>query len=304
MSASTAVSRTEPGSAGAGRAVAAISTGTVRIHPEHAYGSRKPLYWRLLTSRHRTPPRPVNVYVIEHARGLIVSDTGQDSASVTDGNYFPGGLTGYLYDRVARFDISGQDTLTAQLAALGYTPADVGMAIVSHLHQDHTGGLGRLKDAGLLLSDAEWAELSKAAPELRGFLPRHIQVPGFGMASHHDGAGERSLAGALYRVAGCHGGRLARAAPHPRPDGRLTSLFVRRGTKAPPLLAGRPHLRASILEHHQLPGIGNKRRLAETSRKVLDLNEQTPGPGHPASPRSDSRHAAARKLTLNFWPKG
>ena len=239
MSASTAVSRTEPGSAGAGRAVAAISTGTVRIHPEHAYGSRKPLYWRLLTSRHRTPPRPVNVYVIEHARGLIVSDTGQDSASVTDGNYFPGGLTGYLYDRVARFDISGQDTLTAQLAALGYTPADVGMAIVSHLHQDHTGGLGRLKDAGLLLSDAEWAELSKAAPELRGFLPRHIQVPGFGMASHHDGS-RRAIPRWRPLPSRWMSWGTARSCCSPPPARRpgSTSLFVRRGTKAPPLLAG------------------------------------------------------------------
>jgi hypothetical protein len=69
----------------------------VRIRPEHPYGSRKPLYWWLLTSRRWTPPRPVNVYVIEHASGLILFDTGQDRASVTDETYFPGGATGYLY---------------------------------------------------------------------------------------------------------------------------------------------------------------------------------------------------------------
>ena len=39
------------------------------------------------------------------------------------------------------------DTLTAQLAALGYAPADVNTAIVSHLHQDHIGGLRELTGA-------------------------------------------------------------------------------------------------------------------------------------------------------------
>ncbi len=61
MSTSSAVSRAEPGSAGAVKAVSVVSTGTVRIRPEHPYGTRKPLYWWLLTSRRWTPPRPVTM---------------------------------------------------------------------------------------------------------------------------------------------------------------------------------------------------------------------------------------------------
>jgi glyoxylase-like metal-dependent hydrolase (beta-lactamase superfamily II) len=152
MSASITVSRAESGSADAVKAVSAISTGTVQIHPEHPFGTRKPLYWWLLTSRQWTPPRPVNAYVIEHAKGLILFDTGQDRASVTDDGYFPGGFTGLIYHRLARFDIGEQDTLAAQLAALGYSPADVDTAILSHLHQDHIGGIGELNDADLLVS--------------------------------------------------------------------------------------------------------------------------------------------------------
>ncbi len=164
MSASIAVARTETGSADAVKAVSVISTGTVQIRPEHPYGTRKPLYWWLLTSRRWTTPRPINAYVIEHASGLILFDTGQDRASVTDEAYFPGGITGFLYDRLARFDIGPDETLTAGLATLGYAPADVDTVILSHLHQDHIGGLPELKDADLLVSAAEWAELSKAAP--------------------------------------------------------------------------------------------------------------------------------------------
>src|ERR1051325_548176 len=133
MSTQNAISRTEPGSPGAVKAVSVISTGTVQIRPEHPYGSGKPLYWWLFTSRQWTPPRPVNAYVIEHASGLVLFDTGQDRASVTDASYFPGGLAGHVYDRLARFDIGEQDTLTAQLATLGYSPPDVSTAIVSPL---------------------------------------------------------------------------------------------------------------------------------------------------------------------------
>src|SRR6185437_191193 len=114
MNASTATSRAEPDSASPVKAVSVISTGTVRIRPEHPYGTRKPLYWWLLTSRRWTPARPINVYVIEHAKGLILFDTGQDRASVTDDSYFPAGVAGYLYDRLARFDIGEDETLTAQ----------------------------------------------------------------------------------------------------------------------------------------------------------------------------------------------
>jgi len=160
------------------KAVSVITTGTVQIHPEHPFGTRKPLYWWLLTSRRWTPPRPVNVYVIEHAQGLLLFDTGQDRASVTDDPYFPGRLTGVIYDRLARFDIGEQDTLTAQLGTLGYAPSDVSAAILSHLHEDQIGGIAELTAADLLVSAAEWAELSKAAPEPRGFLRKHIQVPG------------------------------------------------------------------------------------------------------------------------------
>jgi glyoxylase-like metal-dependent hydrolase (beta-lactamase superfamily II) len=168
----------------------------------------------VLTSRRWTPPRPVNAYVIEHAQGLILFDTGQDRASVTDDAYFPGGFTALICDRLARFYIGEQDTLTAQLAALGYTPADVDTAILSHLHQDHIGGIAELNGADLLVSAAEWAELSKAAPGPRGFLPEHIQVPG---SKWHQ-----------------------------------------------------------LLERRQVPGVGNRRQLAQTTGKVLALKEQMP----------------------------
>jgi N-acyl homoserine lactone hydrolase len=277
MSASITVSRTEPGSADAVRAVSVVSTGTVQIHPEHPFGTRKPLYWWMLTSRQWTPPRPINVYVIEHAKGLVLFDTGQDRASVTDEAYFPGGFTGLIYDRLARFDIGEQDTLTAQLAALGYTPADVDTAILSHLHEDHIGGIAGLKDADLLVSAAEWAQLFKAAPEPRGFLRKHIQIPG--LKWHHitmEPANDPSLAPFTESLDVMGDGSLVLLATPGHTEGSI-SLLIRRGTRPPLLLVGDLTYGAELLERRQVPGVGNRRRLAETTGKVLALKKQMPG---------------------------
>ena len=277
MNTSIALSRSESGSGGAVRAVSVISTGTVQIRPEHPYGSRKPLYWWLLTSRQWTPPRPINVYVIEHARGLVLFDTGQDRASVTDGTYFPGGLTGFLYDRLARFDVGEYDTLTSQLAGLGYAPSDVDTAILSHLHQDHIGGLPELTGSDLLVSAAEWAELSKPGPELRGFLRSHIQLPGLRWRQVSLApAGDPSLAPFTESLDVMGDGSLV-LLPTPGHTAGSVSLLVRRGARPPLLLAGDLTYGAEILQRGQLPGVGTRRQLAESTRKVLALEQQLPG---------------------------
>jgi glyoxylase-like metal-dependent hydrolase (beta-lactamase superfamily II) len=276
MNALSAMSRAEPGSAGPVKAVSVISAGTVQIRPEHPYGTRKPLYWWLLTSRRWTPPRPVNVYVIEHAEGLILFDTGQDRASVTDTSYFPGGAAGYLYHRLARFDIGENDTLTAQLAALGYVPADVDTAIVSHLHQDHIGGLHELTGSELLVSAAEWAELAKPAPELRGFLHRHIQLPGLKWHQVSPEPTDDPALAPFTESLDVMGDGSLMLLPTPGHTAGSVSLLIRRAARPPLLLAGDLTYGAEIIQRGQLPGVGSRRRLAESSRKVLALAGQQP----------------------------
>ena len=126
-----------PRSTGPVRSVSVVSTGSVEIHPQQVNGSRLPMMVWLIGSRRWTPPRPINAYVVEHADGLVLFDTGQDRASVTDPGYFPGGVTGFLYGRLARFQIAKEETLAAKLAAIGYDAGDVRLAILSHLHQAH-----------------------------------------------------------------------------------------------------------------------------------------------------------------------
>jgi glyoxylase-like metal-dependent hydrolase (beta-lactamase superfamily II) len=276
MNASTAVSRSEPGT-GPVRAVSVVSTGTVQIRPEHLYGSRKPMYWWLLTSREWTPPRPINVYVIEHERGLVLFDTGQDRASVTDGGYFPGGATGFLYRRLARFEIGEQDTLAARLGTLGYAPGDVGTAVVSHLHQDHIGGLAELRDAEIMVSAGEWAELSRPAPELRGFLRQHIEIPGLKWRQvRMEPARDPSVAPFTESLDVMGDGSLVLLPTHGHTAGSV-SLLVRRGARPPLLLTGDLTYDAEIMKRGQLPGVGARRQLAESTRMVLALAERLTG---------------------------
>jgi N-acyl homoserine lactone hydrolase len=259
------------------RAVSVLSTGTVAIHPQHAFGSRLPMYFWLFGSRAWLPPRPINVYVIEHREGLVLFDTGQDRASVTDPAYFPGGPTGLLYDRLARFQMGPRDTLPAQLAALGYAAEDVRLAVLSHLHQDHIGGLRDLPGAELVVSQEEWAELDRPLPEARGFLRRHIDLPGLrwrriGFAP----AGDPALApfGRAHDLLG--DGSLV-LLPTPGHTPGSLSMLVRRERGAPLLLVGDLTYGAELLETGHLSGVGDQARLRASTEQVRRLRAGLPG---------------------------
>jgi hypothetical protein len=110
--------------------------------------------------------------------------------------------------RLARFHIQEEDTVTAQLATLGYAPAEVDTAILSHLHEDHIGGLSELGGADLLIAAAEWEQLSGVSPELRGFLAS--------TSRSRDCGGARSASSRpatrgwpLHRFVGCPGRRFS-----------------------------------------------------------------------------------------------
>jgi N-acyl homoserine lactone hydrolase len=203
-------------------------------------------------------------------------DTGQDRASVTDDRYFPGGFTGVIYDRLAGFHIGEEETLAARFATLGYAPADVGTVILSHLHQDYMGGLPELRGAKLLVAQAEWAELSKLAPEPRGFLRSHIQLPGLtwsqiGFEPTHDPA----LAPFTHSMDIAGDGSLV-PLPTPGHTPGPVSLLIRRRTRSPLLLVGDLTYGAELLEQRQLPGVGGRRQLVETTEKVLALKQRMP----------------------------
>ena len=259
------------------RRVSVISTGTVQIRPEHVGPTRQNTFlWLLFTARTWTPPRPINVYLIEHREGLVLFDTGQDIASVTDPTYFPGGVTGYLYDRLATFAIEPAQTLTVGLRRLGYAPDDVHSVVLSHLHQDHIGGLPELRNADIVVADQEWQGMLKPFPAPRGFLRSHIELPGLRWCrinpepitdetvapfrSGHDLFGDGKLV----------------VLPTPGHTAGSQSLLVRRPGRPPMLMVGDLTYDDHLLRGGKLPGVGSKSAMRESVATVNALRARHP----------------------------
>ncbi len=279
--------------------VSVLSTGSVRIRPDHALSTWRPLYWWLFTSRRWTEPRPINVYVVEHRDGLVLFDTGQDRASVTDDDYFPGGLNGQVYDHLAKFEVAADETLTAQLAALGYAASDVSTAVISHLHQDHIGGLRELSNAELVISRTEWQTLSAPLPEARGLLRRHIELPGLRwrpidlsptddpslapFTASHDLLGDGSIV----------------LLPTPGHTPGSMSMLVRRPRRRPLMMVGDLTYDVHHLEAGHIPGVGRRRRSRATTAMTNALRQRHPGlvilPAH--DPGAAARLAAADEVS-------
>lgn len=78
------------------QSVTVINTGSGEAHPEHIFGTRKPALWWIFTSK-QWVEIPVYVYVIQHAQGLVLFDTGIDLAVMSNPHYFPDKVTDFFY---------------------------------------------------------------------------------------------------------------------------------------------------------------------------------------------------------------
>jgi N-acyl homoserine lactone hydrolase len=251
--------------------VAVLSTGTVAIRPEDVGPTKKSQTNWLLTSRTWTKPLPINVYVLEHQRGLVLFDTGQDRASVTDANYFPRGVLGVAYSRLARFEIGEGDTLTRQLSAAGYDIANVTTVIISHLHQDHIGGLRELGHADILVSKDEWASLSRPRPAMRGLLTKHIDLPGLRWQQIEFSPLLTSELAPFTSGFDLFGDGSLVILPTPGHTPGSISLLIRRPGHLPLLLIGDLSYDNDLMERGGVPGSGNPHEMHVSTELVNRL---------------------------------
>ncbi len=257
--------------------VRVFSTGRVRIHPQHEHGSRLPTIVWLLLSRRWGPPRPINVFVIEHDQGLVLFDTGQDAASVSDPDYYPRtGLAATIYRHTAEFEIRPDETVTEQLRKLGYQARDVRHVVLSHLHQDHIGGLRELVGARFVTTVTEWAALQKKGSETYGYLPRHTDLPGarWEQVSFAPTA-DTTLAPFDAAKDLFSGGSLVLLPTPGHTEGSM-SLLVRGGS-TPLLLVGDLTYDVDLMRAGRYPGIGTRRTLAATTECVLEFERRSGG---------------------------
>ena len=260
--------------------VSILSTGQVEIRPQHVRGTGTPMLWWLLTSRRWTAPRPINVYVIEHRDGLVLFDTGQDRASVTDPHYFPRGIVGFFYRRLARFAIGAGDTLTAQLEALGYRASDVTMAVLSHLHQDHIGGIAELPNAEIVVSALDWSAIDSPRAALEGVMADHVRVPGVryrvvDIPPVVDPTMDAAVAPFTHALDLRGDGSLL-LLPTPGHSPGSMSLLVRAEGLPPLLMVGDLTYDVELLVGEHVPGVGDHQGLLASTRAVLGMRKRHP----------------------------
>jgi len=206
----------------------------------------------------------------------VLFDTTQDRASVTEPDYFPGGFTKVLYDRLARFEIGPTETLTAGIDRLGYSIGDVSTAIVSHLHQDHIGGLGELGHADIVVSQTEWDTLSSPLPELRGLMTRHIDLPGLRWQRVQPGPTDDPGVLPFRNSHDLFDDGSMVLLPTPGHTSGSMSLLVRQAGLPPLMMVGDLTYDVHLMEHGHVPGVGSRRRLREATALINQMRQLYP----------------------------
>lgn len=87
---------------------------------------------------------PITMWIIDHPKGLVVYDTGNNVA-ISDGS-----CTSHWTEGLCSFLLPGQtraDVIDKQLEKLGYSVDDVKIVITSHSHLDHIGNIEMFPNA-------------------------------------------------------------------------------------------------------------------------------------------------------------
>jgi N-acyl homoserine lactone hydrolase len=114
---------------------------------------------------------PVPAFLVEHARGLVLFDTGLHPALATSSDRLRS--VGTIFTP----ELTEEAVVSMRLRALGVDPLDISVVVCSHLHFDHCGGHALIPNARLVVQRAEWdAAHDEAMIEFGGYNPDDFEV--------------------------------------------------------------------------------------------------------------------------------
>lgn len=146
----------------------AIQTGSVRIKTAQVVGRGHGLRRQLamFADRSWTDWLPTFAWVIDHAEGIIVVDTGQGAHLVDSAK----SLHPYIRWETA-FRIDREEEIGPRLKALGIAAHEVKQVVLTHMHIDHDGGLAHFPRSEILVPRGEILKASGWLGQMRGYLP-------------------------------------------------------------------------------------------------------------------------------------
>jgi N-acyl homoserine lactone hydrolase len=111
---------------------------------------------------------PIHAYLVEHPReGLVLIDAGICSEQAHRHSQYYRGVMRLILDE-DEYSQEPREALSEQLKAHGFRCDDVRTVILTHLHEDHVGGLRDLPRAKVVISHVEW---DARHMRIFGFLP-------------------------------------------------------------------------------------------------------------------------------------
>jgi N-acyl homoserine lactone hydrolase len=111
---------------------------------------------------------PIQAYLLEHPReGLVLIDAGICGDQAHRHSQYYRGILRLILDE-DEYAQEPQESMAGQLKRLGHRCDDVRTVILTHLHEDHVGGLRDLPKAKVVVSQAEW---DARRMKLFGFIP-------------------------------------------------------------------------------------------------------------------------------------
>lgn len=135
-----------------------FQTGSVSVSQEHFQYSglgilRIP---KILFSQGLLPPMPIWVWAIETPHGNYLIDTGE-TVDYYAPDHFKSKADDFANRRILEIQITEAEQINHQLAEVGLSPDKMDAVIMTHMHVDHTDGIGFFPKQPFLISKVDWA---------------------------------------------------------------------------------------------------------------------------------------------------
>lgn len=221
---------------------------------------------------------------------MVLFDTG----IMSDTGYIKQAIGRFLLPRIFRLHLTDADRIDHVLDRAGVAAGNIRMAVITHLHFDHVGGIAQIPQADLLVSAREWAILSKPHPEHEWILREHIEIPAAkwrpitfeptddplfeGFEGIHDVVGDGSMI----------------LLPTPGHTAGSMSMLIRQEGWDPILLVADLTYETALLEQDVVSGTGDSKTLLASFAKVRRLTQRLPDLAIVASHDFAAKEAVAR----------